>query len=79
MGTRITFTKNALQYVGDPPESCQICKKPIKALFVDGKIACGPWANMCITCHNDIGVGLGTGHGQLFSLDSDGIFRKAWG
>jgi hypothetical protein len=37
-------------------------------VFVDGKLAGGPWAIMCVLCHLAFGVGLGTGKGQKYSL-----------
>ena len=32
---------------------------------VDGKTKEGPWANMCLGCFGDHGIGLGTGRGQM--------------
>lgn len=29
------------------PTHCEICKKPLKEYFVDGKTVWGPWAIMC--------------------------------
>ena len=58
------------------PLRCDICRMSIRGealRFVDGKTVFGPWADMCIPCHEGNGVGLGTGRGQLYeaaSLDS---------
>jgi hypothetical protein len=55
-------------WVGTPPTKCDICAKPIIAVFVDGKTVMGPWGNMCLKCHMGRGVGLGTGKGQRYEL-----------
>lgn len=39
--------------------------------FVDGKTKMGPWAMMCLPCHRRYGVGLGTGRGQRYSLETE--------
>lgn len=49
-----------------PPKECNICHSPIEGAFVDGKTIYGPWADMCMTCHGMVGVGLGTGMGQKY-------------
>ena len=35
----------------------------------DGKTVYGPWANMCESCLDSYGIGLGEGKGQRFILD----------
>jgi hypothetical protein len=50
-----------MKWLGTPPEKCDLCETPITDEFVDGKTRMGPWANMDIRCHNQVGVGLGTG------------------
>ena len=80
MGTRIKFNTKAVEWIDDVPKECQICHAPIGTIFVDGRTQSGPWACMCVTCHDIIGVGLGTGHGQLYSLDAaSDTFWKIWG
>lgn len=37
---------------------------------VDGKTVIGPWAMMCSSCWERIGVGLGTGRGQRLILQN---------
>ncbi len=54
---------------GDPPTKCDICKRKLKKVFIDGKTKFGHWANMCQACHAEYGYGLGTGKGQLYTLD----------
>lgn len=53
-------------WLGPPPDKCDICEAKIKDSFVDGKTHMGPWACMCIECHEVEGVGFGMGKGQLF-------------
>ena len=55
-----------LTWTGEPPETCNICKKPIKDQFIDGNTVLGSWANMCPDCHGEFGTGLGTGRGQHY-------------
>lgn len=42
--------------------------EPVPLARVDGRTVYGPWANMCLECHDRIGVGLGTGKGQRLVL-----------
>lgn len=58
------------KWMGGLPGNCDICRRPIKGKFVDGATKSGPWATMCTTCHAAIGRGLGTGQGQLYSVDT---------
>ncbi|MDI6785104.1 MAG: hypothetical protein QMD92_00185 [bacterium] len=34
--------------------------------YVDGKTTLGFWANMCLSCHREVGVGIGPGRGQYY-------------
>lgn len=34
----------------------------------DAKTVWGPWANLCVKCFQDFGIGLGTGKGQRLVL-----------
>jgi len=60
-------------WIGEPPRRCDLTDdKPYvrhKAMvhgFVDGLTRFGPWANMCLNCHHQFGVGLGVGKGQKY-------------
>ena len=66
-------------WVGEPPKDCQICARSITSEFIDGKTTKGPWAMMCIHCHHECGVGLGTGKGQRYTLQSDEEWHKVEG
>jgi len=55
--------------------NCDICHCEIKTEYVDGKTFMGPWANMCLTCWHNNGVGLGLGKGQRYKL-KDGKWFK---
>ena len=63
---------NIESYIGSTPKYCDICDDEFGVettdRFVDGKTKSGPWALMCETCHEDFGVGLGVGCGQLYDL-----------
>lgn len=62
----------------NPPKECDVCHKPIGEEMYDAKTIYGPWANMCVNCFNTIGVGLGTGLGQMYRL-KDGKYVKEAG
>jgi hypothetical protein len=62
-----------------PPAHCDICSGGIENQFVDGATRRGPWGNMCPKCHQEHGVGLGTGRGQLYEKRDDGRFVKIKG
>jgi hypothetical protein len=62
------------------PDRCDICLQPIDNDFVDGRLARGPWATLCLACHATQGVGLGTGRGQQYRrIGSSNTFRKVAG
>lgn len=54
------------QWFGTIPAQCDLCKQPIKDVFIDGATKMGCWANMCPSCHRNRGHGLGTGRGQKY-------------
>ena len=65
-----------IKYI-NPPEVCDVCHKPFtKNIMYDAKTVYGPWANMCMTCFNSIGVGLGTGLGQQYKKNDSGDWIK---
>ncbi len=58
--------------------NCDICKGEIRTVYVDGATMGGPWANMCLGCFAQHGVGLGTGRGQQYKMIS-GAWKKVKG
>ena len=67
------------QWLGAPPDMCDMCRRGICDVFIDGKTSRGPWANMCVACHMTHGVGLGTGRGQQYELRKSGDWVKVQG
>jgi len=57
------------KWIGDVTD-CDVCHDEIQGHFIDGKTIYGPWALMCDTCHGKVGVGLGTGYGQRYNLET---------
>jgi hypothetical protein len=67
------------KWLGPPPKECDLCHNPITDKFVDGRTVFSTWANMCLKCHKEKGVGLGTGYGQYYKRNADGDFMKVEG
>ena len=63
----------------NPPTKCDICHSQVGDEFFDAKTINGPWANMCTECFNTIGVGLGTGLGQMYKKQEDSSYIKVAG
>lgn len=70
--------KKEVVWSSPAPQQCDLCKKPITNVFVDGRTQYGPWACMCETCHGEQGGMLGTGLGQKFQL-TEGRYQKVAG
>ena len=68
-----------VKWFGDKPTMCDICKDPITTFFVDGRTKMGPWGNMDRKCFVQYGVGVGTGLGQAYELQSNGEWHKVQG
>ncbi len=66
-------------WIGPLEERCQLGHEPIVDEFIDGKTVMGPWAIMCPACHRLHGVGLGTGRGQRYRLQTDLRWKKVEG
>lgn len=60
-------------WIGVSSMICDICRDDLESLgeFVDGKTLYGPWAKMCLGCHESKGCGLGTGRGQHFKKQGE--------
>ena len=65
-------------WMGSTPTSCDLCGCAIDEQFVDGKTVMGPWGMLCLKCHREHGVGLGTGRGQRYRYE-DGRWVKKEG
>ena len=68
------WSKVATHWVGPAPEHCDLCSRPMSeggTAWIDGKVqGYSSWANMCEKCWRDYGVGLGTGRGQKYDLET---------
>jgi len=42
-----------------PPDKCEMCGKPLRKSFIDGKTVFGYWTILCVPCHKARGCGLG--------------------
>ncbi len=62
---------NEKYWVGQSPDSCDICGIGIAAVFIDGATIMGPWACMCVPCHSTKGRGFGIGQGQKYHKVND--------
>lgn len=58
---------------------CEICNRPLTKEMVDGKTNWGPWALMCVPCHNNHGGRLGLGIGQKYEKQPGGRWLKIAG
>lgn len=67
------YDNTATDVLNDRPK-CDICplvgQEPARPAAVDGATTQGPWAYMCIPCHEVHGVGLGLGKGQRLLIDA---------
>ncbi len=62
-------SKRRVIYI-NPPTECDICHGQFKNdCFYDARTVQGCWANMCMECFHNYGVGLGTGFGQEYQKD----------
>jgi hypothetical protein len=61
----------------DLPTDCELCHRELDTAFVDGKtdLEHGPWACMCLPCHERHGVGFGPGRGQLYERQGEEFLR----
>ena len=74
------------EWISDHPTNCDLCKIPIKKVFIDGRFRppgfdfyVSTWAYLCEECHAEVGVGLGTGQGQKYVKTEDNKFMKVEG
>jgi hypothetical protein len=70
------------EWIGSPPQDCDICGATIGQVFFDAKVhICGNpiWGLVCNICFESYGGRLGLGLGQKFELSKDGHYRKVEG
>ncbi len=58
------------KWMSTPPKHCDICEGVLTKVFIDGQTVMGLWGIMCPSCHPRYGVGLRTGKGQKYNLDT---------
>lgn len=60
------------KWFGTWPAKCDLCKADLQSesTFIDGGTIYGPWALMCPACHQEKGIGLGTGRGQKYDAQT---------
>jgi hypothetical protein len=69
-----------MRWLSEPPVACDLCHKSITGTFVDGATRpTGIWGFMCPSCFATDGYGLGTGVGQKYELQPDGVWLKTGG
>jgi len=76
------MNKEPKYWVGSQHLTCDLCGADLVdgGFFIDGRIyAHTTWAMMCLLCHNQVGVGLGTGRGQKYERQEDGKWLKIGG
>jgi len=66
------------KWYGVMPKRCDICDGELKEAFIDGRTKVGFWAIMCLACHKEFGVGLGTGKGQKYKMKKIKDGEKEW-
>jgi hypothetical protein len=68
------------QWVGPAPKECDICEEPLVRVFYDIATLAGPWACLCTGCVGVYSRGtLGTGLGQKYELQANGVWLKTGG
>jgi len=77
----MSTTKHEVHWVGDAPTRCDWnTRHKITKTFVDGRTRrSGSWANMCLDCHREHGIGLGIGRGQQYQKQLGGRWLKIAG
>lgn len=68
----IPETKQKKKWLSPRPLACELCGAKIikQNHFIDGKTTSGPWAIMCMACFFINGVGLGSGRGQRYDVET---------
>ena len=64
------YDSTATEALVDRP-NCDLCATQGKTMpaAIDGATRMGPWAYMCVPCHETYGLGLGMGRGQRLLIE----------
>lgn len=49
--------------------TCNICGKILDHWYADAKLRSGQWADLCLSCFESQGIGIGTDTGRLFQVN----------
>jgi len=81
MTTSLKIVKAVDKYwYGSDPVKCDYCQEKFNGKFIDGRMHnYSTWLRMCSACHEEVGVGLGTGKGQEYTLQPNGRWLKTAG
>jgi hypothetical protein len=68
-------------YYASEPEKCDLCYRSFATMQImyDAQTTLGAWANLCQTCFNRYGKGIGLGVGQRYQKQEDGRWLKTQG
>lgn len=66
-------------WAGTAPTICDLNGEKLETAFVDGRLRFGGWGMFCVTCHEQFGIGLGTGRGQKYEKQPSGVWLKTGG
>lgn len=74
-----TDTQHTWRKPRTAPSRCNLCNAKLDSFYVQGMTRHGLAKTMCVTCHREHGIGLGSGHGVIYSVNTDGTFARMWG
>lgn len=60
------------------PTHCDLCRRPLQSVMYDAAIR-GQWGCVCPRCFAVYGGRLGTGLGQKYRRNTEGVFVKVEG
>lgn len=60
----------AKKWMGSKPVKCDLCGGELEDVFYDARTTSGPWGILCSMCFAVHGVGIGTGMGQIYNLNT---------
>lgn len=72
-GEPVEPKKPKVVWMSERPTTCDGCNRPLSLsgdFFYDARTRWGPWGILGECCFKEVGVGLGTGKGQKYHLES---------